>query len=70
MIGIDTDEAASLTTPETTTIVRDFAAIGLAAAELMLHRLADRAAPLQLRSLDSRLVLAGSCAAPPRRGGR
>jgi LacI family transcriptional regulator len=66
VIGIDTEEASSLTTPETTTLVRDFAAVGRAAAELMLQRLGDRASPPQQRSLESRLVLAGSCAAPPR----
>ena len=64
IIAIDALEAASLTTPETTVIARDFAAIGRKAVELMLARLADRDKdPLRIE-LGSRLVRGGSCAPP------
>ncbi len=65
VIGIDTLDASTLTTPETTTIARDFHAIGRAAAELMIRRLAEPDLPPQQVLLESQLVLKGSCAAPP-----
>lgn len=66
VIGIDTLDVSDLTTPETTTIARDFHAIGRAAAEMMVRRLADPQLPPQLLLLDSRLELRGSCEAPAR----
>lgn len=70
IIGIDTVEVSSLTTPETTTIARDFAAVGRTAAELMLRRLAQRQLPRQRVVLESQILLKGSCAAPPRHKGK
>jgi DNA-binding LacI/PurR family transcriptional regulator len=67
VIGLDTLDASALTTPETTTIARDFHAVGQAAAALMLRRLAEPGLPPQQVVLESRLVLKGSCAAPPAR---
>ncbi|MDW8369476.1 MAG: LacI family DNA-binding transcriptional regulator [Geminicoccaceae bacterium] len=67
LVAIDADEAASLTTPETTRVVRDFAAIGRTAAALLLRRLQKPALPRQEVVLESRLQLGGSCA-PPRAG--
>jgi DNA-binding LacI/PurR family transcriptional regulator len=64
LIGIDTLDALTLTTPETTTIVRDFRAIGRAAASLMVRRLAEPDLPPQRLLLDSRLQLMGSCGPP------
>lgn len=64
LVAIDAEEAASLTTPETTRIARDFAAIGRTAAALLLRRLARPSLPRQEVVLESRLVLGGSCAAP------
>lgn len=66
IIGIDTVEVASLTTPETTTIARDFAAVGRAAAELMVRRLAGRDSPPRRIILESQILLKGSCAPPSR----
>lgn len=66
IIGIDTVEVASLTTPETTIIARDFAAVGRTAAELMVRRLADRDMPQQRVVLESQLIVKGSCATAPR----
>lgn len=66
VIGIDTLDASALTTPETTTIARDFHAVGRAAAELLIRRLAEPSLPPQLVLLESQLLLKGSCAAPPR----
>jgi LacI family transcriptional regulator len=68
VIGLDTLDASSLTTPETTTVARDFRAVGRAAAELMVRRLAQPGLPPQQVMLDSQLLLKGSCAAPPRGG--
>ena len=65
VIGIDTLDVSVLTTPETTTIARDFHAVGRTAAELMVRRLAEPGLPPQQVLLDSRLILKGSCAAPP-----
>lgn len=67
VIGIDTVEVASLTTPETTTIARDFAAVGRAAADLMVRRLADRGSAPRRIMLESQVLLKGSCAAPLRK---
>ena len=64
IIGIDTLEASGLTTPETTSIVRDFSLIGRTAAEFMVRRLADRDLPQQRVVLESQILLKGSCAAP------
>lgn len=65
IIGIDTVDVASLTTPETTTIARDFAAVGRTAGELMVRRLAQRELPPQRVVLESQILLKGSCAAGP-----
>lgn len=65
LVAIDAEEAASLTTPETTRIARDFAAIGRTAAALLLRRLARPNLPRQEVVLESRLVLGASCAPPP-----
>lgn len=69
VIGIDTLEVSSLTTPETTTIARDFSAVGHAAADLMLRRLAGRTLPPQTVTLPGRIEWKGSCTAakPPTR---
>ena len=64
LIGLDTLDALTLTTPETTTVVRDFRAIGRAAAALMVRRLAEPGLPPQRLVLDSRLQLMGSCGPP------
>jgi LacI family transcriptional regulator len=65
VVGIDAEDIASAATPEVTCILRDFGEIGWTAAELMLHRLDDRAgAPSRRIVLPSRVVLGGSCAAP------
>lgn len=64
LVALDADEAASLTTPETTRVVRDFAAIGRTAAALLLRRLQKPALPRQEVVLESRLQVGGSCAAP------
>ena len=66
VIGIDTLAVSSLTTPETTTIARDFSAVGRTAAELMLRRLCDRALPPQTVTLPSWIEWKGSCAVAPR----
>jgi LacI family transcriptional regulator len=63
VIGIDTLEVSSLTTPETTTIARDFIAVGRTAADLMLRRLRERTLPPQTVTLPSRVEWKGSCAA-------
>jgi LacI family transcriptional regulator len=65
VIGIDTMEVATLTTPETTSIVRNFEVIGRSAAELMLRRLAERDLAPQSVVVESQILLKGSCAAPP-----
>ena len=71
VIGIDTLAVSSLTTPETTTITRDFSAVGRMAADMMLRRLADRALPPQTVTLPSWIEWKGSCAvAPPDPGMR
>ena len=67
VIAVDALEASSLTSPETTVIVRDFAAIGRTAAELMLGRLASpERAPTRVL-LPSELRRHGSCGPPPER---
>ncbi len=66
VIGIDAADIASVTTPELTTISRDYAEIGRLAADLLLERLADPTAPRRRLVLESTVVLRGSCA-PPRR---
>jgi DNA-binding LacI/PurR family transcriptional regulator len=65
VIGVDAADIASAATPEITCIVRDFAAIGRAAAELILGRLRHQG-PLPPRQivLEGSVVLKGSCAAP------
>lgn len=67
VVGIDTFDVSSLTTPETTSIVRDFSAVGRAAADLMTRRLADPSLPPQRVLLDSQVLLRGSCGPPLRR---
>ncbi len=66
VIGLDADDIATVTTPELTTVTRDYAEIGRRAANLLLHRLADPTAPRRRLMLESQVVLRGSCA-PPRR---
>jgi len=65
LIGLDAADIATVTTPELTTISRDYAAIGRLAAELLLDRLAAPAAPPRRLLLASEVVLRGSCAPPP-----
>lgn len=67
VIGIDTVDASALTTPETTTIARDFLGVGRSAAALMLQRLAQPGLAPQQRVLESQLLVKGSCAPPPAR---
>jgi len=66
VIGIDTGDVSALTTPETTSIVRDAADIGRTAAEFMLRRLATPDMPQQTALLAGEILLKGSCAAPRR----
>jgi LacI family transcriptional regulator len=65
LVGIDALDVALASTPEIACIVRDFDAIGCAAAQAMLDRLADRAAKPRLVQLPSRFVEGGSLALPP-----
>ncbi len=65
LVAIDAEETASLTTPETTRIARDFSAIGRTAAALLLRRLEKPDLPRREVVLESRLVLGASCAPPP-----
>jgi DNA-binding LacI/PurR family transcriptional regulator len=65
VIGIDAADIATVTTPELTTIARDYAAIGRLAAGLLLERLAEPRAARRRLVLDSEVVLRGSCARPP-----
>jgi DNA-binding LacI/PurR family transcriptional regulator len=55
IIGIDADDVATAATPEISCVLRDFEAIGMAAAEAMLARLQDRDAPRVVTHLPSRL---------------
>ncbi len=68
LVAIDAEEAASLTSPETTRIARDFAAIGRTAAALLLRRIEKPHLPRREVVLESRLVLGASCAPPPQPG--
>jgi DNA-binding LacI/PurR family transcriptional regulator len=54
LVGIDAADVALAATPEISCIVRDFDAIGRAAAEAMLARLSDRDAEPRLVHLPSR----------------
>ena len=65
VIGLDAADIATVTTPELTTVNRDYAAIGRLAAELLLDRLADPGAARRRLLLASEVVLRGSCAPPP-----
>ena len=66
VVGLDAADIATVTTPELTTIARDYAEIGRLAANLLLDRLAEPGAPPRRLVLESEVVLRGSCA-PPRR---
>lgn len=68
LVAIDAEEAASLTSPETTRIARDFAAIGRTAAALLLRRIEKPDLPRREVVLESRLVLGASCAPAPQAG--
>jgi len=65
LIGLDAADIATATTPELTTISRDYAAIGRLAAKLLLDRLAAPGTPPRRLLLESEVVLRGSCAPPP-----
>jgi LacI family transcriptional regulator len=65
VVGLDAADIATVTTPELTTIARDYAEIGRLAANLLLDRLAEPGAPPRRLVLESEVVLRGSCA-PPR----
>lgn len=66
VVGVDAEDIAAAATPEITCVVRDFGEIGRTAAELMLQRLAGRAAAGPQRVLlPSAVVLKGSCGPPP-----
>lgn len=70
LIAIDASETAVVASPEITRIERDFAAIGRIAADLLLRRLQGRLdGPPQRITLESRVILGGSCAAPAHRVG-
>ncbi|MCS6878816.1 MAG: LacI family transcriptional regulator [Geminicoccaceae bacterium] len=66
LVAIDAEETAALLVPETTRVVRDFAAIGRTAATLLLNRLEKAHAPRREVVLESRLLLGASCAPPAR----
>ncbi len=66
VVGLDAADIATVTTPELTTIARDYAEIGRLAANLLLDRLGQPEAPPRRLVLESEVVLRGSCA-PPRR---
>jgi LacI family transcriptional regulator len=66
VIGLDAADIATVTTPELTTVARDYAEIGRLAANLLLDRLAEPGAPPRRLVLDSEVVLRGSCAPPHR----
>jgi LacI family transcriptional regulator len=65
VVGLDAADIATVTTPELTTIARDYAEIGRLAANLLLDRLAEPGAPVRRLVLESEVVLRGSCAPPP-----
>lgn len=65
VIGLDAADIATVTTPELTTIARDYTEIGRLAADLLLDRLAEPAAPGRRLVLESEVILRGSCAPPP-----
>ena len=67
IVGIDVDEVAGVTTPELTRIVRDYVEIGRTAAECLLDRLRAPDAPRRTVTLESHVLLKGSCAAPRKR---
>lgn len=65
LVGLDAADIAAATTPELTSVQRDYAEIGRTAVELLLERLAcPEAAPRRVL-LESQVLLKGSCA-PPR----
>ena len=64
LIGIDADDVARAATPEIGCILRDFEAIGQAAATTMLARLTDRDTPPSAQHLPSWFVERQSVAAP------
>ena len=66
VIGLDTTDIATVTTPELTTIARDYAEIGRLAANLLLDRLSQPGAAPRRLVLESEVVLRGSCAPPQR----
>jgi DNA-binding LacI/PurR family transcriptional regulator len=65
VVGIDAVDVATAATPEISCVLRDFEAIGTAAADAMLARLQDRDAPHVVTYLPSRLSSRFSVA-PPR----
>jgi LacI family transcriptional regulator len=62
LVGLDAGDIASATTPELTSIVRDYSEIGRTAAELLLDRLRHPDLPPRRVVLESEVVLKGSCA--------
>jgi LacI family transcriptional regulator len=65
LVGIDADDVATAATPEISCVLRDFEAIGKAAAEVMLARLQDRDAPRVVTHLPSHISSRFSMAPPP-----
>nr|WP_286329715.1 LacI family DNA-binding transcriptional regulator [Agromyces marinus] len=63
MIGFDDFEAAVLSTPATSVVTQDIAAMGTLAADTLLARLAGDASPARTVVLPTRLILRGSEAA-------
>jgi DNA-binding LacI/PurR family transcriptional regulator len=65
LVAVDAEDFASVTTPELTSIVRDYAEIGRTAVELLFARFARLDAPARRIVLESEVVLKGSCQPPP-----
>jgi DNA-binding LacI/PurR family transcriptional regulator len=61
LIALDASDIATVTTPELTTVTRDYERIGRVAAGLLLERLAAPGAPWRRVELESRVELRGSC---------
>ena len=64
LVAVDAEDIASVTTPELTSIVRDYAEIGRTAVELLLARFARSDDPPRRIVLESEVVLKGSCVPP------
>ena len=65
LLALDASDIATVTTPELTTVTRDYEEIGRVAAALLLERLAAPEAPWRRIELASRIELRGSCGPAP-----